>query len=204
MILLPQPPALRQHLKGGALFLYRKMAAHIRNKTFRKSSGLIVGSGGGGGDDDGTASSYDLSENAMDFAMNQSIQRLIQTEAATALKRPWHRLERGLRLNRLRAFVDDLGTKRGLKDGEKAGLLGLLTKALDKKMLNSKTAIEYDPDTEMIKEIKPLVMHQSATGEVLFQLLEKRNAVTFRKRGGSAGAAGAGASQPQPDAQPQA
>jgi hypothetical protein len=25
-------------------------------------------------------------------------------------------------------------------------------------------------------------MHQSATGEVLFQLLEKRNAVTFRKR----------------------
>jgi hypothetical protein len=26
------------------------------------------------------------------------------------------------------------------------------------------------------------VMHQSATGEVLFQLLEKRNAVTFRKK----------------------
>jgi hypothetical protein len=25
-------------------------------------------------------------------------------------------------------------------------------------------------------------MHQSATGEVLFQLLEKRNAVTFRKK----------------------
>jgi hypothetical protein len=34
----------------------------------------------------------------------------------------------------------------------------------------------------MIKEIKPLVMHVSATGEVLFQLLEKRNAVTFRRK----------------------
>lgn len=181
------------------------MAAHIRNKTFRKSSGLVINGGGSSpGEDDrvGANSSYDLSENAMDFAMNQSIQRLIQTEAAGALKRPWHRLERGLRLNRLRAFVDELGGKRGLKDGEKTALLGLLTKALDKKMLNSKTSIEYDPDSEMIKEIKPLVMHQSATGEVLFQLLEKRNAVTFRKRGGSAGAAAAaGAAAPAAELQ---
>jgi hypothetical protein len=175
------------------------MAAHIRNKTFRKSSGLVVSSSGGLADE-GANSSYDLSENAMDFAMNQSIQRLIQNEAAAALKRPWHRLERGLRLNRLRAFVDDLGTKRGLKDTEKTALLTLLTKALDKKMLNSKTSIEYDPDSEMIKEIKPLVMHQAATGEVLFQLLEKRNAVTFRKRGSSAGAVAApaaAAAEPQ-------
>lgn len=140
-----------------------------RNKTIRKSSSSHH-------------TSYDISENAMDFTMNQSLQRLIQAEAETAFKKPWHRLERGLRLNRLRAFVDDLGLKRGLKDTERSALLTLLTKALDKKMLNSKTSIEYDCETEMIKEIKPLVMHQSATGEVLFQLLEKRNAVTFRKR----------------------
>jgi hypothetical protein len=120
----------------------------------------------------------------VDFAVNDSLQRLIDAEAGTAYKRPWHRLERGLRLNRLRLFTEDLATKRGLKDTEKVALLSLLTKALDdkKKLLNSKTAVEYDEATEMIKEIKPLVMHQSATGEVLFQLLEKRNAVTFRKR----------------------
>jgi hypothetical protein len=75
-----------------------------------------------------------------------------------------------------------LATKRGLKDAEKQALLTLLTKSLDKKLLNSKTSVEYDQDEEAIKEIKPLVMHQSANGEVLFQLLEKRNAVTFRKR----------------------
>ena len=118
----------------------------------------------------------------MDFAMNESIHRLIEAEAEHAYRKPWHRLERGLRLNRLRAFAEDLGQKRGLKDTERQSLLSLLTKALDKKMLNSKTAVEYDPETEQIKEIKPLVMHQTATGEVLFQLLEKRNAVTFRKR----------------------
>jgi hypothetical protein len=137
--------------------------ASIRNRTFRKSA-------------------HDLSSNVIDFAVNDSLQKLIAAEAGTAYKRPWHRLERGLRLNRLRAFTDDLGNKRGLKDSEKQALLTLLSKALDKKLLNSKTSVEYDQEEEVIKEIKPLVMHQSATGEVLFQLLEKRNAVTFRKK----------------------
>ena len=137
--------------------------ASIRNKTVRRST-------------------QDISANVVDFSVNESLQRLIAAEAGTAYKRPWHRLERGLRLNRLRAFTEDLAVKRGLKESEKQSLLTLLTKSLDKKMLNSKTSVEYDPDEEIIKEIKPLVMHQSATGEVLFQLLEKRNAVTFRKK----------------------
>ena len=137
--------------------------ASIRNKTVRRST-------------------QDISANVVDFSVNESLQKLIAAEAGTAYKRPWHRLERGLRLNRLRAFTEDLAVKRGLKESEKQSLLTLLTKSLDKKMLNSKTSVEYDPDEEVIKEIKPLVMHQSATGDVLFQLLEKRNAVTFRKK----------------------
>jgi hypothetical protein len=145
--------------------------ASIRNRTVRKSSHSDVS---------GTVIP------AVDFAVNESLQKLIDAEAEFAYKKPWHRLERGLRLNRLRAFTEDMGAQRGLKDTEKAALLTLLTKALDKKLLNSKTAVEYDPDEERIKEIKPLVMHQSAAGEVLFQLLEKRNAVTFRKRASAA------------------
>jgi hypothetical protein len=107
---------------------------------------------------------------------------MIEQEAGGVYKKPWHRLERGLRMNRIRAFVVDLATKRGFKDSEKDALLSLLMKSLDKKLLNSKTSVEYDPESESIKEIKPLVMHQAANGDVLFQLLEKRNAVTFRKR----------------------
>ena len=137
----------------------------IRNRTLRKST------------------TSDLSANVIDFAINESLQRLIQAEADTAYKKPWHRLERGLRMNRIRAFVEDLASKRSFKESEKQALLALLMKSLDKKHLNSKTSVEYDPEEEMIKEIKPLVMHQAANGDVLFQLLEKRNAVTFRKRG---------------------
>ena len=139
--------------------------ASNRNKTIRRS-----------------AISFDISENALDYAMNQSMQNILNSEASTAYKKPWHRLERGLRLNRLRAFVDELGATRSFTPAEEDSLIALLTKALDKKLLNSKAAVEYDPVQEKITEIKPLVMHQGANGGVLFQLLEKRNAVTFRKR----------------------
>ena len=126
--------------------------------------------------------SHDVSGDQIDFSVNASLQKLIQNEADSAFKKQWHRLERGLRLNRLRAFTDEFAAARSLKDTEKATLLALLMKSLDKKLLNSKTTVDYDEVEEKIKEIRPLVMHQNAAGEVLFQLLEKRNAVTFRKR----------------------
>ena len=137
--------------------------ASNRNRTVRKST-------------------HDMSANSIDFSVNDSLQQMIAHEAGSVYKRPWHRLERGLRMNRIRAFVQDLSDKRGFKDSEKDSLLALLMKSLDKKLLNSKTSVEYDQESEVIKEIKPLVMHQAANGDVLFQLLEKRNAVTFRKR----------------------
>jgi len=117
-----------------------------------------------------------------DYSVNQSLEVMLSNELGSMYKRPWHRLDRGLRLNRIRAFTEGLGATRGLKQSEQVALLSLLTKALDRKLLNSKTAVVYDNDKEEITEIKPLVMHQSANGDFLFQLLERRNAVTFRKR----------------------
>jgi hypothetical protein len=127
-------------------------------------------------------STHDASGTAVDYSVNESLENILKSEAGTAYKKPWHRLERGLRLNRLRAFTESLASTRGLKESETASLLTLLTKALDRKILNSKTAILYDQDKEEITEIKPLVMHQNAAGEVLFQILERRNAVTFRRK----------------------
>ena len=117
-----------------------------------------------------------------DYSINESLENMLNAESTAAYKRPWHRLDRGLRLNRLRAFVETLASSRGLTPSEQASLLQLLTRALDRKILNSKTSVIYDMDKEEISEIKPLIMHQNADGEVLFQILEKRKAVTFRKR----------------------
>lgn len=118
----------------------------------------------------------------IDFSQNAGLEQMLLSETTAAYKKPWHRLERGLRLNRIRIFVDDIAVLRSMKESERAALTALLLKALDKKILNSKTAVIYDTELQKITEIKPLVMHQSATGEFLFQILEKRNAVTFRRR----------------------
>ncbi len=106
----------------------------------------------------------------------------LNEEANNAFKRPWHKLEKGLRMNRLRKFSEDEGTRLSLSEAEKTTLLSLLLKAFNKNALNSKSAVIYDPEEESIKEIKGLVMHRNADGRVLFQILEKRNAVTFRKK----------------------
>lgn len=118
----------------------------------------------------------------VDYAVNENLQRLLDSEATTAYKKPWHRLERGLRINRIRLFCQDMMEKRKLKQTETDALFSLLLKALDKKTLNSKTAVIYDMETEKITEIKHLVMHENAEGSVVFQIVEKRNAVTFRKK----------------------
>jgi hypothetical protein len=117
-----------------------------------------------------------------DYSVNESLENMLAAESNAAYKRPWHRLDRGLRLNRLKAFAETLTASRGLKAHEQTALLQLLTRALDRKILNSKTSVLYDIEKEEITEIKPLIMHQNSSGEILFQILEKRNAVTFRKR----------------------
>lgn len=113
---------------------------------------------------------------------SDSLLNFLDQDAGGAYKRQWHRLERGLRLNRLRKFAEEEATRLRLSDAEKLTLYTLLSKSLDKKLLNSKTAVIYDQEKETITEIKGLVMHRSSDGTVLFQLLDKQKAVTFRKK----------------------
>ena len=119
-----------------------------------------------------------------DYSLNEGLQDLLKRESEVAFKKPWHRLERGMRLNRLRLFTESMKDSKGLQDIEMLSLLQLLTKSLDKKLLNSKNSVVYDMDTERILEIKNLVMHQKADGTYIFQMLDKpiRNAVTMRKK----------------------
>lgn len=145
----------------------------IRNKTVKKS----------------TPADVDLSGNTS-FA---PLMNILKKETESAFRRPWHRLERGLRMSRLRKFSEDEAKRLKLSEQEKNNLFILLNKSLEKKLLNSKTSVIYDQDEERITEIKGLVMHRTATGETLFQLLERKNAVTFRRRpSASAGGAAPG------------
>ena len=144
------------------------MSALLRNKTLKKT--------------------HDLSGELLTEVFRRSVEtqdslmRFLDQEAGSAYKRQWHRLERGLRLNRLHLFADEEAKRLQLSVLEKENLFKLLTKSLERKLLNSKTAVIYDPEKEQITEIKGLIMHRNAEGQMLFQLIDKQKAVTFRRK----------------------
>jgi hypothetical protein len=112
---------------------------------------------------------------------SDQFQDFLSANAEEAFNREWHKLERGLRLNRIREFVEKEKTRGNYSDDETKQLLNVLMKAFDKKLLNTKNVVVYNKTTAEIEEIKGLVMHRGANGIMLFQLLEKKTAVTFRK-----------------------
>ena len=112
---------------------------------------------------------------------NSAFLKFLDVKTEDAFTRPWHRLERGLRLNRLRLFAKDEADKFHLDEKDQTALFSLLTKALDKKLLNSKTTVVYDQSQQKILELKGLVFHRLADGSVQFQLNERKVAVTLKK-----------------------
>jgi hypothetical protein len=107
--------------------------------------------------------------------------KFLESNSEDAFTRPWHRLERGMRLNRLRRFVDEEAQRFQLSEEEKTDLYNMLIKALDKKQLNSKSIVTYDCEQQKILEIKGLQFHKTAEGRVVFQIVEKRTG-TMRKK----------------------
>ena len=86
---------------------------------------------------------------------------LLEDSAREAYTRPWHRIERGLRLNRLRIFVEDISPQFEMTKEEKDGLFLFLQKALDKKLLNTLKVVNYDQETQRITAIKGLEMKRT-------------------------------------------
>jgi len=108
--------------------------------------------------------------------------QMLSNDAENALKRPWHKLERGLRIGRIREFMVRETERLKLNEEDADLLFKLLLKGLDRKMLSSKAAVTYDQDNEKIMEVKGLVAHTSANGRTKFQLLEKKAGATQKKR----------------------
>lgn len=141
-----------------------------------------------------TSDSEDASGSAIDptppqYQMDKKLEDFLNLNASEAYKRPWHRLERGLRMNRLRKFVEAEKTRMSLSDQDTELLRARLEKAFEKKLLNSKSAVIYDSATETIQEIKGLVYHKSADGRMLSNFMEKKTGVTFRRKASAIAAA---------------
>jgi hypothetical protein len=105
----------------------------------------------------------------------------LSTNADNAFTRPWHRLERGLRINRIRKYVADETERSHFSEIEQQRMFETLSKALDKKQLNSKSVVVYDPEKQAILEIKGFSYHRSADGSMQFMYSERKTGTLRRK-----------------------
>ena len=89
---------------------------------------------------------------------------LLEDSAREAYTRPWHRIERGLRLNRFRIFVEDISPQHNMTKEEKEGFFQFLQRSHDKKLLNTLKVVNYDTETQRITTIKGLEMKRLPDG----------------------------------------
>jgi hypothetical protein len=113
-----------------------------------------------------------------------NFKNLLEDSAREAYSRPWHRIERGLRLNRLRIFVEEVSPQFELTKDEKEAFFLFIQKALDKKLLNTLKVVNYDQDTQRITTIRGLDIKRNAEGIIKFGFSTKkpRNDITRKRK----------------------
>ena len=115
---------------------------------------------------------------------DNNFKNLLEDSARDAYSRPWHRIERGLRLNRLRIFVEEIAPQFDMTPQDKEGFFVFLQKALDKKLLNTLKVVNYDQEKQRILTIRGLEIKQNPEGVLKwgFSTKKQRADGTRKKR----------------------
>jgi hypothetical protein len=146
------------------------MDAH-RHKT-QKRSGIEI-----------DINNNNLNNNNVNNSEN-TFKALLEDSAREAYSRPWHRIERGLRLNRLRLYIEEISLIHNMTKDEKDGLFIFLQKAHDKKLLNTLKVVNYDQNTQRITAIRGLEIKRNQEGILKwgFSLKKSRTDITRKKK----------------------
>lgn len=107
-------------------------------------------------------------------ATEENLKVLLEDSAREAYMRPWHRIERGLRLNRLRIYVEDMAPAHNMTKEEKEHFFIYLQKALDKKLLNTLKVVQYNQETQRITAIKGLEVGRQSNGAMRWAFITKK------------------------------
>jgi hypothetical protein len=114
-------------------------------------------------------------------AVPDPFRNLLDESARDAFRRPWHRLERGLRLNRLRMYVEEMSAQCSFNTEEKGRFFVFLQNALDRKLLNTHKIVEYLPELQKIKSIRGLEVRRSPQGEAKWGFIRVKKADGTRR-----------------------
>ena len=107
------------------------------------------------------------------------ISDLIQNEKKMVYNQSWNKLDKGLKINRLKDFVHREETKRSLKNIQKEELKKLLISACKNNRLNRLSDINYNIEGGFIESIK--VVDYNETSGYTLKLPEIKQAKTTGK-----------------------
>ena len=97
-------------------------------------------------------------------ATEDSLDALIAAETSNTFHQVWQKLDRGSRLDRLRKFVQGYAPPAPLSPAERASLLTAILAAFELRQLNTKLAVEYDPTTATVLNIRGLRERTAPSG----------------------------------------
>ena len=112
----------------------------------------------------------------------ETFKNLLEDSAREAYSRPWHRLERGLRLNRLRFYVEETALQHNMSKEEKEAFFVYLQKALDKKLLNTLKVVQYDQEKQKINSIKGLELKRNTEGTLRWGFSAKKQKIELTRK----------------------
>jgi hypothetical protein len=124
-----------------------------------------------------TLSSTPSVTTAEPHTLEKNLNTFFNAESASALLKPWLRLERGLRLQRFRTFADEYP---GLSSDEKESLYKVLVRANDARVLNTKQQIVYEDGK--IQSIRGLRMSRVGDADATFKIDNTRSTIKKRSK----------------------
>jgi len=107
---------------------------------------------------------------------------LLDESAKQAFARQWHRLERGLRLNRLRLYVEEMTPRCSFNEDEKTRFFNFLQNALDRKLLNTNKIVNYVPEEQKIISIRGLEVKRNVDGTIRWEFTIKKSKINNQTR----------------------
>ena len=97
----------------------------------------------------------------------------LDNEVATMYNKPWNKLDKLMKKNKLFEFIDFLKTDNNLDEKEKCNLHNLIMKEYENGYLNKKNEVNYDKDNGKIDSLHNLIISKE-DNTVSFRFKEKK------------------------------
>jgi len=95
-------------------------------------------------------------KNESDLVSDEDIQRLLMNEKKNSLKKPWNKLDTGMKLNRIKLFVENQKETNNLSTEEYEKLKNMLIMTCQSGKINKNNDVNYNSETCEIVSIKSL------------------------------------------------